>query len=180
MFKSYGKFWKNYVDFSGKTKRKDYWLAFLMNVIVNLILIIPSAFIIAKMVASNETYAFTTASGEFTFNIASTPESNWLSILLMVFSIFNLIIIIPSISIAVRRLRDAGYHWAFIFIGLIPFIGRIALIVLMCMPTSDLIESTKKVHQQNVDPDELKKWYQLKEEGVITDKEYEAKKKELF
>ena len=32
-------------------------------------------------------------------------------------------------------LRDAGYHWAYIFIPLIPFVGIFILIFLLCQPT---------------------------------------------
>jgi len=47
-------------------------------------------------------------------------------------TIYTLAILIPSLSIMVRRLRDAGYHWAWIFISLIPIVGSIILIVLLC------------------------------------------------
>lgn len=40
-----------------------------------------------------------------------------------------------SLSLQVRRLRDAGFHWAFMFIGFIPYIGSLVILVLVCMPT---------------------------------------------
>ena len=43
--------------------------------------------------------------------------------------------LIPSLAIAVRRLRDAGKQWYWLFIGLIPLVGEIILIVLLCQPT---------------------------------------------
>lgn len=36
---------------------------------------------------------------------------------------------------SLRRLRDAGFHWAFIFIGLVPIVGPIALIVMLAWPS---------------------------------------------
>jgi uncharacterized membrane protein YhaH (DUF805 family) len=39
---------------------------------------------------------------------------------------------LPGLGITVRRLRDAGRPWAWIFIALIPIIGDIWLIVLLC------------------------------------------------
>ena len=46
--------------------------------------------------------------------------------------IYSLAIFVPSLSIMVRRLRDAGKHWVNIFWPLLPFIGIIILIVLLC------------------------------------------------
>ncbi len=36
---------------------------------------------------------------------------------------------------SLRSLRDAGFHWAFIFIGLVPIVGAIALIVMLAWPS---------------------------------------------
>lgn len=38
-------------------------------------------------------------------------------------------------SESLRSLRDAGFHWAFIFIGLVPIVGAIALIVMLAWPS---------------------------------------------
>ena len=42
---------------------------------------------------------------------------------------------LPSIVVTVRRLRDAGFHWAFIFIALVPLVGPITLIVMLAWPS---------------------------------------------
>lgn len=55
--------------------------------------------------------------------------------LAFVTSLYSLAILIPSLAISVRRLRDAGKHWAWLFISLIP-LGAIVLIVFLCMPTA--------------------------------------------
>jgi uncharacterized membrane protein YhaH (DUF805 family) len=44
--------------------------------------------------------------------------------------------ILPTLPLTIRRLRDAGKPWPWIFIGLIPIIGTIWLIVLLCQPTA--------------------------------------------
>ena len=36
---------------------------------------------------------------------------------------------------SLRCLRDAGFHWAFIFIALVPIAGPIALIVMLAWPS---------------------------------------------
>ena len=43
--------------------------------------------------------------------------------------------IIPSLAIVIRRLRDAGKAWPWIFIGFVPLIGAIWLLVLYCQPS---------------------------------------------
>ena len=42
----------------------------------------------------------------------------------------------PTLALSVRRLRDAGFHWAFIFLRFVPM-GGIALLVLFAMPTKE-------------------------------------------
>ncbi|MFM7454913.1 MAG: DUF805 domain-containing protein, partial [Cyanobium sp.] len=36
----------------------------------------------------------------------------------LIYSIWAVATIVPSLAVTVRRLRDAGKHWAWIFIGL--------------------------------------------------------------
>lgn len=56
-------------------------------------------------------------------------------IVLSVFGIYMLTLLIPSIAIMVRRLRDAGYHWAFMFLLLIPYLGSFVIFILTLQPT---------------------------------------------
>jgi len=42
----------------------------------------------------------------------------------------------PTLALSVRRLRDAGFHWAFIFLRFAPM-GGIALLILHAMPTKE-------------------------------------------
>lgn len=51
--------------------------------------------------------------------------------------LYSLAILIPSLAIVVRRLRDAGKAWYCIFISLVPLVGSIILIVWLCRPTSN-------------------------------------------
>ena len=55
--------------------------------------------------------------------------------LLFVYALAN---IFPNLSITIRRLRDAGKAWPWIFIGLVPLIGGIWLLVLLCQPSVGL------------------------------------------
>ena len=58
-----------------------------------------------------------------------------LQILFKLLLIYVIASAFPNQSIVVRRLRDIGKKWTWIFISLVPFIGFIWLIVLMCQPS---------------------------------------------
>ena len=50
-------------------------------------------------------------------------------------SVYSLATLIPTLSIAVRRLRDAGKGWGWLFITLVPLVGWIIFIIMMCKPS---------------------------------------------
>lgn len=54
------------------------------------------------------------------------PVLGWLVMLAL--WLFGMAAIVPSLAVTVRRLRDAGFHWAWIFLSLAPF-GIIALLI---------------------------------------------------
>lgn len=39
-------------------------------------------------------------------------------------------------SVGLRRLRDAGSSWGFVFLALFPLFGAINVIVLLCQPST--------------------------------------------
>lgn len=48
---------------------------------------------------------------------------------------WSVAILLPSLAVAVRRLRDAGYHWGWLFLLLVPLIGTIVVIVFLVQPS---------------------------------------------
>ena len=56
----------------------------------------------------------------------------------IIYMIFGLALILPMLALTVRRLRDAGFHWALIFIIFSPMVGSLALLVLLAMPTKQV------------------------------------------
>ncbi len=50
-------------------------------------------------------------------------------------SIFSLLSFIPTLSVSVRRLRDAGHTWKWMFINFVPIIGWIWYIILVAQPS---------------------------------------------
>ena len=116
MINAYKSFFKGYVDFTGRSTRSEYWWIWLTNIL----LLIPlySAYFNA-IFSEGEEGAFLALGG-----------------LAIVYMIFGLALILPMLALTVRRLRDAGFHWAFIFLRFVPM-GGIALLILFAMPTKE-------------------------------------------
>ena len=104
----YLKVWRQYADFSGRARRTEYWMFCLFNMLIMLLLYI--LFIIG---ISLESYALEMA-------------------IIFLYCIYALATIIPNLAVSVRRLHDVGKGGGWIFISLIPFIGGIWLLILMC------------------------------------------------
>ena len=117
MINAYKSFFKGYVDFTGRSTRSEYWWVWLTNIL----LLIPlySAYFNAIFSEGSEG-AFLALGG-----------------LAVIYMIFGLALILPMLALTVRRLRDAGFHWALIFVHFIPVVGGIALLVLLAMPTKE-------------------------------------------
>lgn len=116
MFKAYKKYWMGYFDFTGRSSRSDYWLVVLANTIVTIILF---SILIVVIV----------------FDSPDSPYHVILTLLYLLVMTYFPASFIPSIAFQVRRLRDAGYHWALIFLRFAFVIGGIVLLILFCQPT---------------------------------------------
>lgn len=116
MFKAYKKYWMGYFDFTGRSSRSDYWLVVLANTIVTIILF---SILIVLIV----------------FDSPDSPYHVILTLLYLLVMTYFPASFIPSIALQVRRLRDAGYHWALIFLRFAFVIGGIVLLILFCQPT---------------------------------------------
>ena len=50
-------------------------------------------------------------------------------------SMWSVIILLPTLAVGVRRLRDAGYSWNHMFWLLVPFAGLIVLVIMWAQPS---------------------------------------------
>ena len=100
----YLKVLKQYADFSGRARRKEYWMFVLFNMI----------FAIVAMILDN-------VLGIAMEGIGYGP----------LYGLYVLAMLIPGLAVAVRRLHDVGKSGWMILIALIPLIGAIWLLVLM-------------------------------------------------
>lgn len=89
-----------FADFSGRARRREYCTFALVNCLIALLLLILGL-----------------AFGE------DSPASN------IMVTIFYLIMLVPNLSVSVRRLHDIGKSGWYMFLGLIPLIGGLILLV---------------------------------------------------
>lgn len=118
MINAYKNFFKGYVDFTGRSTRSEYWWIWLTN----MILFVPFYSAYFKALANPRNEAALMALG----GIA------------IIYMIFGIALFLPGLALTVRRLRDAGFHWALIFIIFIPMVGPLVLLVLLAMPTKQV------------------------------------------
>ena len=95
---------KQYANFNGRARRKEYWMFVLFN----------AAFAIVAMILDN-------ILGITIEDVGYGP----------LYGLYGLAVLIPGLAVAVRRLHDVGKSGWMILIALIPIIGGIWLIVLM-------------------------------------------------
>ena len=53
--------------------------------------------------------------------------------LIMLYGVYGLAIIVPSLAVLVRRLHDTGRSGWWFFISFVPFVGAIILLVFTCL-----------------------------------------------
>ena len=97
---------KKYACFSGRARRKEYWLFVLFNLIASIII-----GVIAGVLAG------ATGVGAFSY----------------LGSIYSLAVLIPGFAVLFRRLHDTGRSGWWWLIAFIPIIGVIVLIVFCCL-----------------------------------------------
>ena len=99
----YLKVLKQYADFNGRARRKEYWMFFLFNMIF--------AALASLIDYSVGTANFVSGSGLFQ-------------------NIYSLVVLVPGLAVAVRRLHDVGKSGWMLLLAFIPLIGAIWLLVL--------------------------------------------------
>lgn len=97
---------KNYATFTGRTRRRDFWMFVLFHFL----------FFVAAGIVDN-------------FLGTGSPETGG-GVITGLYALFALV---PSLAIAARRLHDSGKSGWLLLLGLIPVIGFIILLVFYVM-----------------------------------------------
>jgi uncharacterized membrane protein YhaH (DUF805 family) len=100
----YLKVLKQYADFNGRARRKEYWMFVLFNMIFAIVAMLLDHFL---GIAMEE--------------IGYGP----------LYGLYVLGMFIPGLAVGVRRLHDVGKSGWMMLLGLIPLIGAIWLLILM-------------------------------------------------
>ena len=101
---------ENYANFKGRARRKEYWMFTLTQV-----LILLSFFAVGALL------------GSFFDSVVGG-----LGVGYMLYSLYSLATLIPTLGVVVRRLHDVGKSGWFYFIFLVPIIGVFWLLILLC------------------------------------------------
>lgn len=113
MISSYASGWTRSFDYSGRSTRAEYWWFVLANLIVYFILLVVTTVLAAAL--------------------PDNPLPSGLFGSLTALYIFGQIF--PSLALSVRRMRDIGKEWYWIFISLVPCIGGFWFLYLTVQPS---------------------------------------------
>lgn len=112
---AYKSMFKKYAQFNGRSRRSEYWLASVMNMIIVMafyfIMFIPMMIDI-------------TNNGE-----PSGLTAGIMGIFGLLIFAYAMAILVPSLAMSVRRLHDTGRSGWFLLLNLIPYIGGIIIFV---------------------------------------------------
>ena len=115
----------NYANFSGRARRKEYWMFTLVNIIIIAVL-----------------YAILISSVDM-----NTGEMSSLgSIAGIIIGIYSLAIIVPSLAVTIRRFHDQDKSGWMFLLAFIPAVGGLIVFVFMCL------EGTKGDNRFGPDP----------------------------
>ena len=102
---------KQYAQFNGRARRKEYWMFTLINMLIYLGLLL-----ICTVAAS-------------LFARSGDPSAKL--VFLIPAYIYILAVTIPNIAVAIRRLHDTGRSGWWLLVGFVPFIGGILMLIFM-------------------------------------------------
>lgn len=112
---------KRYFDFKGRSRRKEFWMFVLLEVILGMIAMFVD---VGLGYGTADSYAQATDGYSAGFSISSSGPAT---------IIFFLVFIIPNLAVAIRRLHDSDRSGWWLLLACIPLFGWIALIVFYCL-----------------------------------------------
>ena len=132
--KSYFAAWRKSFNFKGRSTRKDYWIFFLIDTIL-----FPIIFVFLNLVQSL-LINFAFYSGWIEVPIIGEKVISILSFLLIPIALGHTWTLLP---LTVRRIRDVGMKWQWIFFVSIPFIGFLFVLIFLTRTSIEEINGQK-------------------------------------
>jgi uncharacterized membrane protein YhaH (DUF805 family) len=105
----YLRVWQRYAEFSGRSRRMEYWMFSLIHFVILLVL----------------------CAGIAGFGLAKQPMVG--ATLSLIAGAYGLAALVPSLALCVRRLHDIDKSGWWILIGLVPAVGGIVLLVMAAL-----------------------------------------------
>ncbi len=102
---------KRYAEFSGRSRRKEYWMWILFSILANIVLSIFDA-----VLGLGGSATTTTSSAPGAIGAAGNLSGGLLS------GIFSLAVLLPNLSVSVRRLHDTDRSGWWILLPLVPLL----------------------------------------------------------
>ena len=125
MLMAYKSFWIRAFDFAGKTNRKDFIIIFFLNFLLSLTFL-AILFFSLRFASYNQ--------NELVF--LQKEYKNFYKSILIFNYFYSIALIVPFLSLFIRRVRDSGKQWYLIFVNLIPIIGSLYFFVILFKPSS--------------------------------------------
>ena len=118
LISAYKSMFKKYAQFSGRSRRSEYWYAtlanFLIGFIAEIIFMIPA---ISALLSDGPSGGTLVGMG----------------VLYVLILIYSLAVFVPLLALQIRRLHDIGKSGWYLLLALIPWVGSIILLVFACM-----------------------------------------------
>lgn len=155
---AFGTCMRKYADFSGRARRSEYWWYTLAVVLISFPFAI--ALLIAFIPAAEDLIDLAEDGRVMTFELVR-DNVDWESLvgpLLLVGGVW-LVFLLPSLAVTARRLHDVGLSGWLMLVGLIPYVGGAALLVMT------ILDSQEKENRWGPDPkaDERLGWGRFQE-----------------
>ena len=124
---------RKYATFKGRARRSEFWFFYLFTALVNLALTLLVALI--AMGVSFAEFIPLALKGEFTDAAVESVLMSMGGTVLVVFVIMlvcGLAMLLPTLAVTWRRLHDIGKSGGYFFIGWIPVVGSILVLIWLC------------------------------------------------
>ncbi|NPC92022.1 DUF805 domain-containing protein [Bacillus sp. WMMC1349] len=131
--KWYLKGFKNYANFNGRARRKEYWMFQLFNSIILLAL-----FLIGRQTGIAAGVAAAEGTGEFGVNSQLAFLTGYIPLI-----VYVLVVFIPALAITVRRLHDIGKSGWWVLLDCIPIINIVGSIVVLVFTCLDSVKDNQ-------------------------------------